>query len=282
MIALNELLNNLDKYSQKYQQIGFKANLDKIKKLENNRKEVQLLSEDLRAKCNKQASEIATIKLQGKNFKKELNAVLALDKKINKLNKKLENQGKAINKQLKKLRNLPETVIAENQDISCAKNPKSIDEFTDLIFEKKGYKIFSSNNTTNSYIKDVRGRLFEENALPCLTKCADGIICFFTDFDLQTEFEAILNTLKLCASKITRIKSSNTAISSADEYVAALADGDINLELIKEFNTREFSIKYKNSKIDMTKFVNQINIIIKRWGFTHIFYCFDYLLQELF
>ena len=264
MIALNELLDNLEHYRQVYNMLGFKADIDKIKKLECERKQLQLKSESLRAECNKKCSEVALIRMQGKDCDVLLKEIVLLDKHINKLNKKLNSYGKSINKYLRKLRNLPDEVVETNEKALCDGNILTINEFLNAVLSRENYHIHGSTKSSDLTMKEFSGRLFEESRLPNIIICSDGLLCLFTDFDLYDELNAILLLLKTHAKNIVRKKSSETEFSSADEYVALFLDGSVKVELKKEFYTREYSIKYKNSKIDMTKFVNQINIIIKR------------------
>ena len=50
---------------------------------------------------------------------------------------------------------------------------------------------------------------------------------------------------------------------SSEEYRATLSDNSvIDLKLIEEFYSREYSLKYTDTKSDMSKFLNQIDINI--------------------
>lgn len=272
MIALNELIDNLDYFKKTYKSLNFKADLNKIVELEEKRKQFQLKFEGLRAECNKRCSELAERKNKGLSCKEELKKIVSIDKQISVLNKKLILQTKQIDKMLKNLRNLPDEIVLENKDIICSQKLVKINDFINK-FCKDKENITKTDKTMSLAIKSISKRLFYETDLPEILDCKDGIICLFTDFDLQNNFNWILEILKENSKELVRIKSSKTEFSSTDEYRASFADGLIVLELKKEFFTREFGIKYKNSKIDMTKFVNQINLkIIKKWDQVVSFY----------
>ena len=84
MIALNELLENIEEFTYKYKQKGVRFNPNFFVKLEEKRKELQLKTEKMRADCNKLCSESISKKIKNNS---QINM-----QEIDLLNKKIENK----------------------------------------------------------------------------------------------------------------------------------------------------------------------------------------------
>jgi len=259
MIALNELLSNIEKYKIMYNKIAFKFDLDEFIKLENERKTIQLNYENLKSSCNKKCNEYALNKLNILETKSLYNEIIFLDKEIKNLSKLLENFNNIINRKLNKLPNLPDYYIEKN--ITISQTNKSI-LFTDIINHFANNFTFQNfNNKIEHYPKSIQNKLYSEENVNQLIKCIDGIIIFTTDYQLDNILNEFINYIKYNSINLKNIKTTNINKDSTNKYIAKInTNQSISINLIKEYYTRKYNIKYKNTKIDMTKFVNQINI----------------------
>lgn len=261
MIALNELLDNIDEFKEKYSALGNKYNLDVFVLLENERKQTQMQCEGLRAKCNKSCGEIAKLKMEGKDTVAALSEILRLDKAAAEQKRKLDRLGRAIDRKLRALRNLPDEVILKNQELEILEKSGTMSDKY-LLLKSKISEKFDGN--AKKYLKSLSSVLFEESMLPTAIWCKDAAVILLKDFETDEVFEQIKRFLSTGAKSVFRLCSAKTEKYSTDEYEFMFEDGQIKLKLVREYFTREFSIKYKNKAIDATKFVNQINIKIKR------------------
>lgn len=263
MIALNELLKEHNKFDEAYKKLGIKVNLEKIKSLQVEIKHIQLDAENKRATCNKLCSEIASLRRENKDTQAALEEILLLDNQINELQAKLDRLGKKINKKLRHMRNIPDEFILN--DIVLAQNEDSklfLSQFLGFVNSK--FKTKQSSLNVNKVIMQDKNRLLTEEELPEIVLCNDAILCFMTDFEFDDVKNTFLSYFKEKSSKVTRIRSKKTSRACADEYLINLVDCKLKMEIVREFNTREYGIKYKNSSIDMTKFVNEIKFRIKK------------------
>ena len=260
MIALNELLNNINHYQEMYNKMNLNVDLKSFIDLENERKIIQLEFEYLKADCNKKCHEFALKKNNGEDLKSLYNEILNADKKIKELESQLEKYNKIINKELNKLHNLPDEFISENIEIDTRKNESKIINLINNNFDMN-FDIQTFDKSMYAVIKSIKNELFLESTANKKFICNDGIIILTTDFNVDKLFNNILEYLKNNSLKIIKQKTILNKKSSAIEYLIKLNEIEtITMELKREFYTRQYNIKYKSTKIDMTKFLNQINI----------------------
>lgn len=262
MIDLNHLLNNIDLYNERYHHKGLKTTVDVFVELENERKELQLKTEKMRALCNKMCGEVPTFRTLKKDTSELLEKIKMLDAQVNFNNKVLNKMHQKINKRLKKLHNLPEFLNHYNEQMITRKNGIKLEELTKLI--ESNFSVEHYSGKILKFFKEKRNVLLEESALPQLTKCNDGYLFLCKESDvskIQTLFldffeKNALSLIKVSCRKLNRA-------NSVSFYVHLNRKESFYFEINKEFYTREFNIKYRDSSIDMTKFANQINILFK-------------------
>ena len=263
MIDFNHLLNNLDLYSEGYKNKGLKINLEAFLLLENKLKTLQLKTEKMRAVCNKLCKDVATLKNEGKDTSEILGKITLLDDTIKTNSKKLKKLNLKINKKLKKLHNIPEfSNPYHEQVVTNFKNSSTLNDLKSFINEN--FKVESFNKTILYYFKEKRNFLFDESNMPEVISCKDGYLFLCS----QSHFDEIKNTFLDYFSKnsLSLIKVSCRKLNKANEasyYVHLNKKQSLYFEINKEFYTREFNLKYRDKKIDMTKFVGQINVLLK-------------------
>lgn len=270
MIALNELISKKAEFEEKYRKMRFRAKISDICELEDERKVVQLKYEKLRSELNKKCSNIATLRNKNLDTISAMQEIEADEKEVFKLEKVLENYAKKINHLLETLPNLPDEVVLNDEIVSETKNSLTYDEIKEFFEEKFNIVTYSQN--LNKYTKSLKKRVFAENELPFAAVCNDGISVFACDFDVEEDFKQILEFFKANSKMVVKIASRHADKSSAQEYAIVLGKFQAKLCLAREYYTREFSVKYRNLSIDMTKFVNQIILKIKRWVSSHLFF----------
>ena len=260
MIALNELVKFIDKYKEAYKLMGLKINLNSFIGLENKLREAGLAFEHARSTCNKKCGEL--IKKQANNLSTdvELEEIKKLDKQTLKLQANYNKINKRINKKLDKLPNIPDEKNVSNLQIDTLKKHSTINNLKDFI--EKTFKPYSFDKTVNKFEKAEADKLFEEDNLPQITYCKNGIVIFCLKDNVENLLSLFLTYFK--ENSISMIKHSikNLNRSSSQEYLIHLNNKlYLKLELKREFVSRKFKIKYHDNKTDMTKFVNQINIL---------------------
>ncbi|MBQ8424962.1 MAG: hypothetical protein IJX17_02945 [Clostridia bacterium] len=262
MIAFNELLSNINTFKESYNKIGFKINLDTFVNLENTRKDVQLKYEKLKSECNKKCHNFAILKKTNQELSSLYNEILQDEKTIKEYEIQLEKYNKLINNKLSKLPNLPDEIL-EN-DIFISKSNKELD-INNFKLESilNGFTVKPFNYNTANYLITIENQLFNESNINQIINCLNGYIILTTDYNLNNTIKTLLDYLKENSLSISQIKSKSMLKHSTSEYSIKLNNKNtLNFEIIKEYYTREYNIKYKNSSIDMTKFVNQINLTI--------------------
>ena len=262
MIDLNHLLKNISIYKEKYAEKEVRANLETIVSLEDSRKELQLKTEKMRALCNKLASEVPSFRENNKDTDELISQIKALDEQIKTNNKKLNSLNNSINKKLKKLHNLPEFSNKFNEQMTTTFTGVTINDLKALVEQK--FNVNTFNGSIKTYFKTNRNILLQEDSMPVVTKCRDGYLFlgseilateikeFFLNYFLNNAFSVI----KVSCRKLN--KENNSSF-----YIHLNKRESFYFEINKEYYSREFNIKYRNSKIDMTKFVNQVNILFK-------------------
>ena len=260
MIALNELLENFDEYQNTYQEMGLKIKLNTFVVLENKRKLIQNDFETTRSECNKLCKTVAEKRKNNEDTTEILRKITSLDKLNKKLEKQLMYQGKIIDKKLKKLRNLPDTLNKKHLQIKTQKTPSTVSELISHLgticnSEHSEFKV-------QDYLETQKNKLFKEIELPSMTVCKDGLLLLCTAREREDFCTGIIeylknNSLSLVKHSIYKMKKS----SSSEYFVHLKRKTYLKVSFKKEFFTRELKIKYRDSSIDMTKFVNQINIL---------------------
>lgn len=259
MIALNELLENFDSYQNAYREMGLKINLNTFLMLEKKRKEVQLQFEKCRADCNKLCKTVADKRKQNLSTDELINQIKQLDSLTKKLEKKLEKQGRIIDAKLKKLRNIPDTLNKKHLQIKTTKTESSIDEL--LSFLKNICKSQYNNSTIQEYLNLQENKLFKEDELPNATICNNGVLILTTAREFDEFAEKLLSYLKENSRSLVKLSVYKMKKSSSSEYFVHLKRKTyLKIAFKREFFTRELRIKYRDKTIDMTKFINQINI----------------------
>ncbi len=262
MIDLNHLLKNIDIYKERYAKKELKVDLDVFVSLENDRKELQIKTEKMRALCNKLCGEVPHFRETGKNTEELIEQIKVLDSQINSNNKILDAYHKKINKKLKKLHNLPEFLNSYHEQMPT--------KFTNISLADLKKMIVSNYNTEQfkgkiiNYFKQKRDVLFEEEKMPYVICCKDGFL-FLCDEQSSEKIKKFFldyfekNALSLIRVSCRKLNKEN----EASYYIHLNKRESFYFEINKEFYSREFNLKYKNSKIDMTKFVCQLNVLFK-------------------
>lgn len=260
MIALNELIKDIEKYKTAYKLMGLKINLNTFVKLENKLRTAGQAFEHSRALCNKKCGELIKKQAQNTETVAELAEIVMLDKKTLKLQAKFNKINKKINKKLERLPNLPDENNLSNLQIETTKTASSIEDFKTFI--EKTFKVNTFSKKINLFLKGETDKIFEEENLPQITYTKNGIVVFSKKDDVEKHFNNMLTYFKNNAISIIKLSINNLCKSSTHEYLIHLNENlYLKLELKREFFSRKYKIKYHDKSTDMTKFVNQINII---------------------
>lgn len=259
MIALNELIKDIEKYKIAYKLMGIKTNLNIFVMLENKLRIAGQEFEHSRANCNKKCGEL--IKKQSNNIdtKAELAEIEKLDKQTLKLQARFNKINKRVNRKLNKLPNLPDEDNITHLQIETSKTTSTIDNLKSFV--EKLSKINTSNQKLSLFLKGETDKIFAEEDLPQITYCKDGILIFTKKDATSDIFEQLLNYFKENSISIIKQSIKSLKCSSSKEYLIHLNDNlYLKLELKREFFSRKYKIKYHDNATDMTKFVNQIDI----------------------
>lgn len=271
MIALNELIKDIDIYRERYAVIAENIRLDDILDLEKERKEIQLKFEHLKADCNKKCNQLAKMKTKGEDISQIFAEIDQDDKTIKELDTILIDLGAKINDLLRKLPNLPDRIITKDIIYNAIDSNTSynfedfVDYLIDTIIKKTYFTVQNTDYNDFDYIKSLKDVLFSEVDSYVINKCSNNsVVLLCPEFEINNVLELILSEIDGENIKYSRKKSVDMNHSSADEYIIYLNDNEmVELQLKREFYTREFNIKYRNLQIDMTKFLNQIVLIKK-------------------
>lgn len=258
MIALNELIKNKELFERRYNIKGLKFNLDIIFNLEEKRKELQLTTEKMRADCNKLCGEVAALKNENKNLLPLLEKITFLDKNIIKNNKLLEKYDNKINKYLLKLHNLPDNENLRHLQLKINKSTSSLAELEEFLTTISDIKL--SNQSIDKHLKTMQNMILSE--LPQITKCKIGYEILTTYDEFEPIKDKIMQYFMTHSEHVIEVSCKKLYKSNTASYLVHLnRHTSVYLEVIREFKTRENKIKYHDKNTDMTKFVNQMNII---------------------
>lgn len=261
MIALNEIISNKEKFEQKYRLMGKNICLDKIIKLEEVFIKLDKKANELRSNCNKLCSEIAELVNSNKDTKEAILNINKLDREIISLEKKSNKAMNKINKILKKLPNpsLEENVL--NIAVKTNGNQTTKDEFIAFLNEISTIK--DINYSTIKYLNSFKKAVFKAELLPIFVKNKNKflLLCGSNGLEILEKIQQNLSS----GAKYLIIKSiKSLKKTSSKELYATLFDGtSVCVEFSGEFVSREKSIKLYDKNLDMTKFVNLIQISIK-------------------
>ena len=258
MIALNEIIKNREVYERKYRIKGCKVDFEKIFSLTNIMKDLQLATEALRADCNKLCGSVADYRNQNKDVKIVVREIKKIDKTIDFNTKKLFKINKNINLLLKSLDNLP---VHENMndEVLCSNDNQELTQKTIEAFVESLEKVEIVDYDIDKQMQYMQNMILDNPNQ--IYKCKNGYL-FVTShdrFDLLQK--SLIEFFKDNASKLIRKGVADLSKQSSDSYVAEFStNSTLLIEIIDEFLSREYKIKYHDDKIDMTKFVKQINL----------------------
>lgn len=259
MIALDQLIKYHEEFSKIYKLMGLNVNLNSIINLENKRKEFQLEYENLRATSNKLCSKMSSLKKQNKNVLGELEKIKKINKEIKTLENKLKYYERKINLKLKHLHNIPDFCNEFNEQIDTDKNQSSLTEFSSFIKSMMPSK--HSLKSVKTCLKMLKNRVFNEDELPICTFARNSIVILVTDTEVDSLIQKFMDYFIKNCKTIVKVSIKNLEKSSCFELLVQLNKTKyLKFKVKREFLTREYKIKYKNNSLDMTKFVNQINI----------------------
>lgn len=261
MIALNEIVKNKEYFINKYKQMGKSANLDSIVFLEEKYSKLQLEAKNNRSNCNKLCSQVAEQINDKKDVSVLISQINTLDNFINKQTKILDKMYAKINKKLRKLHNPARCENLLNLHIKTKAKDYSVLNFINEINKISTINII--NDSIKKYLKTREDYVFTADNLPMIIKYKNKITILATKEDCIQIYDNLVKQLKdnskvLIQKSIRQLKKQST-----DEYRATLSDNSvIDLRLVEEFYSREYSLKYTDKKSDMSKFLNQIDINI--------------------
>lgn len=260
MIALNELLSNLEKYRNAYELMGLKPNLDIFVELEEKLRKTQLECEHKRAECNKMCGELIKKNVAGYDTTNDLKEIKELDVEISKLQTKLKTITYNLNSKLKTLHNLPDNTNMTHLQIETKKKNSDLNNLKLEI--EKHCKTESSLMTHSEYIKEQAEKLINQSDLPIATYCQKGVVILCRADQIDALIDNLLNyfknnSLSIIERSIMKIKKS----SSREFFIHLKHKLYLKLEIKREFFSRRYKIKYRDKRTDMTKFVNQINLM---------------------
>ena len=267
MIALNELLSNTEEFKQKYKLMGKRRKIKKIDKiisLTNDFSSLDKQTNNDRAICNKKCSEIAELVNKNKDTKPYIDEINALDKKIIENEKLLDKQYKSICRKLKRLPNLPleDNILNLQMKSTCDKDYK----LENFIHDIQDFAPIKEIHTTmRKYLKSQKDVILKEDDMPYYVRHRRKILAFFNTEPRQffSDIEKILqqHSRFLLKKSIKSLKKKGCI-----GLFAVLGDGtNISVDLYKEYLSRRYNIKYKNTSEDMTRFAN--NLMIKIYYF---------------
>ncbi len=264
MIALNEILKNKELFENKYKLMGKKVDLDKIIKLEQSFIAKDKLANELRSMCNKRCSEIADAVNLNKDIAQEIKEINKLDRKINSLCKASKKAMAKINARLTKLPNLPQEDNLLSLSIKTHSNPQTKTMFLKDLTNNDCFSI--SNLSEKKYFRSLQKIVFKKEDLPRLIKLKSNSKHNFLWLCTQNSteiFDNLQNLLVEIAQFLFKKSIKFLKKDCSKELFAWLSDGTrVSVEFLGEYVSRDYSIKFYDKQLDMTKFVQMIRITI--------------------
>ena len=140
--------------------------------------------------------------------------------------------------------------------IKTQKTPSTVSEL--ISYLGTICKTEHSELKVQEHLETQKNKLFKEKDLPSMTVCKDGLLLLCTATKRGEFCTGIIeyfknNSLSLVKHSIYKMKKS----SSSEYFVHLKCKTYLRVAFKKEFYTRALKIKYRDSSIDMTKFVNQ-------------------------
>lgn len=260
MIALNELIQNRELFEKRYNLKGRKIHLKKIFDLESKRKDLQLKTEAMRADCNKICGSVADIRNKNQEASNIICKITKLDNQIAKNNKRLAMQNKQINKKLARLHNLPDNENVINLQLDISPRASTISELENFLGRVS--QIETTTNSIKAHLKELQNIIADN--LPKIIKCKNNYLILCAQNEFENLKKQILDYFKSHSEHLIKVSIKKLQKECAETYLVHLNKTvSLYVDIIREFNTRFYKIKYHDSLCDMTKFVNQINIRIK-------------------
>ncbi len=261
MIALNELLSNIDEFSAKYKQKGVRFNPRFFVTMEDKRKVLQLKTEKMRADCNKLCADSIASKINN-NSKINMQEIDSLNYQIAKNNKILDRYNKIINKKLSKLHNFPDEISNINEQLQTKRKAISKDIVRKFVISLGTTEKVQLSH--KEFYKSMQDRVFDENELPRVYIFKDSAIIYCKKQDTEKYETELINFFKENALATIKLRTKQLRKECSSEYFIHLNKSEwMRVRCTKEFHTRAYNVKYRDMSIDMTKFVNQINVILK-------------------
>lgn len=261
MIALNELLSNIDEFANKYKQKGVRFNPKFFVSMEEKRKALQLETEKMRADCNKLCADSIANKIKI-DAQIDMPGIDELNNKINKNNKILEKYNNQINKKLSKLHNLPDEISNINAQLQTKRKAISKDIVRKFVVTLGTTE--KVNLSHKEFYKSMQDRVFDESELPRVFLFKDSAIIYCLKQETEKLEGELINFFKENALATIKLRTKQLRKECSSEYFIHLNKSEwMRVRCTKEFHTRAYSVKYRDKSIDMTKFVNQINVILK-------------------
>lgn len=257
MIALNELLENIDEFCYKYKEKGVRFNPNFFVKNYEKLKNLQLKLESDRATCNKLCTSLTEKRLKNENTDDLLRKILALDKTINNETKLANRQIKFINKKLRKLHNLPTCTNQFNEQIECSKKEISKNELLNLI--RKNVNFEKLKISYEKYMKQQKDKIFKESDFPNIVMCKNKLVFSCTQEQLDDIKDKFLEYFKVNSFSIIKVSVKKLQKDNAEEYFVHISrTEEIGIYIVTDYHTRNYKVKYTDSKSDMSKFVYQL------------------------
>ena len=261
MIALNELVKNYDNFVDRYKLMGKKAKLDSIIFLEKKFTKLQLETNQERSNCNKLCGNVAEKLRRGESTSSLIDEINSLDKKINSSTAKLTSLYKKINNKLKKLPSYPREDNVLNIPIKTTQTNLGAKDFVNEI--AKIAEIRELEETTLDFLKSQENCVFEVEKLPTIVGFKNRISILSSKDDVLKIYDKLIKFLEQNAKLLIKKSIKQMKKESTSEYRTVLADRSvIDIRLVEEYYSREYSLKYHDSKKDMSRFLNQIDIFI--------------------
>lgn len=261
MIALNELVKNYDNYVGKYNLMGKKAKLDSIILLEKKFTKLQQETNAQRSKCNKLCSEVANKINEKEDTSSLIEEINNLDTQINKSTILLNALYNKINIKLSKLPSLPRCENVLNIPIKTTQTNFNVKDFVQEV--SKIAEIRELEESTLDFLKSQEDCIFEVEKMPTSIGYKNKITILSTKDDIYKIYDSLIETMKQNAKLLIQKSIRQMKKDSAQEFRVVLSDRSvIDIRLIEEYYSREYSLKYHDSKTDMNKFLNQIDIYL--------------------
>ena len=166
-----------------------------------------------------------------------------------------------INDKLSKLPSLPREANVLNLPIKTTQTNFNVKNFLEEI--SNFGEIKELEESTLDFLKSQEDCIFEVEKMPVVIGFKKQIAILSTKEETLKFYEKLIKILENNAKLLIKKSIRQMDKESTQEYRVVLSDRTIiDIKLIEEYYSREYSLKYHDSKKDMSKFLNQIDIII--------------------